>query len=199
MKIVLWSTASFGFLFLITNVGYAKSDDASNDADKLFTGQTKKYGLVEETSDPFLGIPSECIIIEMPVPNPPYTIIFDCANRTKETASSPSARSFEWDTLIYTATTSPSNGSSVNDIITFVPDDINNIGTSELMAYKLLQTDYNSCFVLSKTSASYSSQNQCYHWKKIEAKDSCPIKTEQTSSCDDAFDHCKLSSPISCK
>ncbi|XP_037571487.2 uncharacterized protein LOC119453515 [Dermacentor silvarum] len=199
MKNVLWSTASFGFFFLITNVGYAKSDDASNDADKLFTGQIEKYGLVEQTSDLFLGIPCDCIIIEMPAQNAPYTIIFDCANETKETDSSPSARNLEWEALIYTATTSATEGSSVNDVITFEPDETNIIGTSGSMAYKLLHADYSSCFVLSTTSSSSSSQHKCYHWKKIEGKDSCPITTKQTSSCDATFERCKLNAPISCK
>nr|XP_054925799.1 uncharacterized protein LOC126529393 isoform X3 [Dermacentor andersoni] len=95
-----------------------------------------------------------------------------------------------WETLIYSATTSATEGSSVNNTISFKPDSTETKARLSERTYELLLADYTLCFVLGSVCGS-SNRKHCSLWQKIEHTESCPAETKQASTCDHAFEQCK--------
>ncbi|XP_075559600.1 uncharacterized protein LOC142591100 isoform X3 [Dermacentor variabilis] len=122
MKNILWSTVGFGLLCAVAHVGCAESDEKSNDADKLLQEISSKYGLVSQTGENFLELHFKCITMEMTGGSAPYTVFIDCSEKTNGPPSPLTTYANNWETLIYSATTSATEGSSVNNIISFKPD-----------------------------------------------------------------------------
>ncbi|XP_065311066.1 uncharacterized protein [Dermacentor albipictus] len=191
MKSILWSTASFGLLFAVGHVGCAESDEKSNDADKLMQEISSKYGLVNQTGEPFLQLSFKCITMEMTGGSAPYTVFVDCSEKTNGPPSSLTAYANNWETIIYSATTSATEGSSVNNTICFKPDRSETTAWPGEKTYELLLADYGFCFVLGSVGGS-SNGKHCSLWKKIELPESCPVETKQASTCNDTFEQCKM-------
>ncbi|XP_075559599.1 uncharacterized protein LOC142591100 isoform X2 [Dermacentor variabilis] len=157
---------------------------------KLLQEISSKYGLVSQTGENFLELHFKCITMEMTGGSAPYTVFIDCSEKTNGPPSPLTTYANNWETLIYSATTSATEGSSVNNIISFKPDSTETNAMLSEKTYELLHADYGLCFVLGSVGGS-SNRKHCSLWQKIEHTESCPVETKQAPTCDPAFEQCK--------